>query len=492
MKFFFTKGFFVFFLGFLFLLFCPFLWAKDSEIDALQKDVKDRSQRIEELEQEKSDSLAGKKKKSMETHWKDGVHFIYDKDGIKIQLGGRLDVDWLFITGSQPAKNAYGEFEPNGNGPLLRDGAEIRRGRIYIAGLLYELVKFKLQLEFSSGEAHFESAYLGLTNLPYLGTILVGHMKEPIGLENLTSSRFITFIERSLPRDAFTPDYNLGVMIQNHFAKRLTYALGVFRQTDSTGFGTGDNEYNVTGRLTGLPLYQDGGKILIHLGGAFSYRNPTFDNLRFRTRPEAHLGPFVLDSRDPVTGADIQSDGVQFYGVEGALVLGPFSLQSEFMIAIFDTLPIIPAPPPPLFVPLAPFPWAGSFPDDTHYFHGWYVFVSYFLTGENRAYKTSSGVFSRVKPKQPFMIGKGGWGAWEVAGRISHLDLQDGPYNPFLGAGVGPFGLNRASFGNVTDYTLALNWYLNPNTRIMFNYILSDPDPNGMLHQFLTRFHVDF
>lgn len=90
-------------------------------------------------------------------------------------------------------------------------------------------------------------------------------------------------------------------------------------------------------------------------------------------------------------------------------------------------------------------------------FDGYYVFASYFLTGEHRAYRPADGFFDMVKPKSNFAVlgDKKGWGAWEVALRFSNLDLSDG----------------YARGGEEDNVTLGLNWYLNPNTKVMFNYI---------------------
>jgi len=52
----------------------------------------------------------------------------------------------------------------------------------------------------------------------------------------------------------------------------------------------------------------------------------------------------------------------------------------------------------------------------------------------------------------------GGWGAWEIAARLDSLDLNDGS------------GATAIAGGEGDRYTLALNWYLNYNFRIMADY----------------------
>jgi phosphate-selective porin OprO/OprP len=56
-----------------------------------------------------------------------------------------------------------------------------------------------------------------------------------------------------------------------------------------------------------------------------------------------------------------------------------------------------------------------------------------------------------------------GWGAWEIAGRYSTVDLNDQ-----VGAATGVAG------GRQTIYTLALNWYISRNVRLMFDYLRGD------------------
>jgi hypothetical protein len=83
-------------------------------------------------------------------------------------------------------------------------------------------------------------------------------------------------------------------------------------------------------------------------------------------------------------------------------------------------------------------------------FSGWYAEASYFLTGENRGYKPTTGRFERPKVKRPFRFSEDGWGAWQVAARYSALDLSDAgvilaPANP-------GFYLNPTTVGEVVDF----------------------------------------
>jgi phosphate-selective porin OprO/OprP len=82
-----------------------------------------------------------------------------------------------------------------------------------------------------------------------------------------------------------------------------------------------------------------------------------------------------------------------------------------------------------------------------------YAQLGYVLTGERRPYNRKTAAYTRVVPTTPF--GNGCWGAFEVAGRYSVLDLNDAD----------------VAGGRLQDLTFGLNWYLNRNTRFEFNYI---------------------
>jgi phosphate-selective porin OprO/OprP len=86
--------------------------------------------------------------------------------------------------------------------------------------------------------------------------------------------------------------------------------------------------------------------------------------------------------------------------------------------------------------------------------NSYYGQISYFLTGESRPYKSSLDGFSRVKPNNNY--GSGGKGAIELVARVSNMDLT------------------AANEGALNDITLGVNWYLNPHTRVMLNYVMGE------------------
>ncbi len=378
--------------------------------------------------------------------WKDGVRFeSADGKTFKGKVGGRIDLDAAITVQDSGSEALFGDIPAAG---------EFRRARIFTEGEigLYTPTFYKLEVDFAGNSVSLKDAYIG-AEIGQIARVAVGHVKEPIGLDMISSSRYITFQERAAPSEAFAPDRNLGVLLSNTWMEeRATWALGTYADVDANMEANLDRNYRVSGRLTGLPWYdaESGGSRYLHLGLSGSYIRPENDSVRFRARPESSLVPRFAD-----TGS-IGADQAGQVGVEAALVRGPLSVQAEY----FNT-------------------WVDSTVAGDPSFDGFYAQVSWFLTGEHRPYKRAEGIFDRVHPLRNFSIADGGPGAWEVGVRISHLDLND----------TGIFG------GKLDDLSVVLTWYLRPNTKVMLNYTYSQLDRAGIeadAHILQTRFHVDF
>ncbi len=288
-------------------------------------------------------------------------------------------------------------------------------------------------------------------------------MKEPFSLEELTSSKYITFMERALP-SALDSARNFGLSFASAtHDQRMTWSLGIFAPTDDGGeFFSKHADFNVSGRVTGLPLYADEGRRLIHLGVAGAYQARDDFGFRLRRRPEVHLAERYVD-----TGVDgfgdplLASNGNALLGLEAAAVFGPVHLTAEWKQTWIDLV--------------------GSGTDTAY---GGYVTFGVFLTGEHRPYEKSNGTWTRVDPVNPFDPDQGDWGAFELATRYSYLDINDGNLNG----------------GREQNVGLALNWYLFSNVRLSANYVYSDVrdtgdflgGESGDIHSFQTRAQIEF
>lgn len=370
--------------------------------------------------------------------WSNGYKIENSDLGIKMKFGGRMMWDNVFFFQDDSLEARYGAFT---------SGTEFRRLRFFNSGQIYGNVKYKVQLDFAGGKVSFKDAYIDLTGMPF-GTLRIGHFKEPIRLEALTSSKYITFLERALPIDLL-PERNTGLMVYHDFAgDRISWQGGIFRRSDAAGNDqTAGNGFALTTRISGLPLWQEENQRLLHLGVAASYRSPESATYEAEFRPETHLGNKYVS-----TGIIAGVKNTFMYNAEAAFVTGPFSIQAEYMNVSVST--------------------TGASP--TNYtFSSYYTQISYFLTGESRVYKGSLEGFDRVKPAKNF--GKGP-GAWEAALRLSSVDLNSADI-----AG-----------GRMTNITAGINWYLNPASRIMANYVIARVKDTGNAGILQFRAQIDF
>jgi len=320
------------------------------------------------------------------------------------------------------------------------DGATFRRVRLGFKGKVDNDINYKAELDFgnkgSSDSVSFKDVYIEYTGLKH-ANIKVGNFRPAYGLEELTSSNYITFIERSLPTGSFATGEIIGLQT-NGSGDNYSWVIGAHNDKSTTK-SSDDEAKSVVARVTYAPLAEADKSF--HLGLSQVYRVPDSanDTVSFDTKAENSIQSLESAETGSVTGVD----SIYLTGLEAAGVYGALSVQGEYFYNIIDR----------------------ETASDVN-LGGWYAQASYFLTGESRPYKVSNGTFGRVKPTSPFSLKEGGWGAWEVAARYSVIDLND----------------NNIQGGAVRDITLGVNWYLNNHTRLMANYIMSDTDsvtPSG-------------
>jgi phosphate-selective porin OprO/OprP len=402
---------------------------------AANEPVGDLEGRVAKLEEAKD-----KAENDFNLYWKEGIRFDSNNGAFKLKFGGRIqnDYSWWSMGDQLEAAGMYSD-----------GGTEFRRARIYIGGTIYDNYEFKAQYDFAGGDADFKDVWLAHNKVPVLGQIKIGHFKEPMGLEVLTSSKDTTFMERALP-SVFTSERSTGIGMSRSFLdKRMGIAAGAFYEADGYGDAEEADGHNFTGRIHGRPFLNEDGNRYVHLGASASHRS--FDDmLRIRQRPENHFTDRLVN-----TGM-FTADDALVLGSEAAFVSGPFSVQGEYFQMDVDR---------------------GSGMSDAE-FSGYYVQASWFLTGENRRYKEGAGIFDKIKPKSNFKgFGKRGTGAWELAARFSNIDLNDG----------------TITGGTEDNFTLGANWYINPNMKIMLNFVhgeINDTLYDDDFDSVSTRFQV--
>ncbi len=397
--------------------------------------------------------------------------------GMSAKVGGQMFWDWTLYDQDAGSKllpgtgGVYGDQE---------NGSEARAVRVSMKGSGFDVFDYAIEMDFADrGQIAFKSTYLQINELPILGHVRAGFFKEPFALEELTHDRFTTFTEPNMANGAFSVSRRTGVMAFNQSEnERLLWQIGVFSTNED---GT-DSDHDqppyfeddrggtaVTMRLCGTPWYDEAtnGRGLVHTGIAYSYRDVANGSHRFSVRPEDHLGDAVLDT------TFFNIDNYEMLNIQTALVYGPFSMQAEYITVATD----------------------GILANPSNTLDGGYVFMSYFLTGENRGYSRSKGAFTRVKPFENFFRVRTedgscqtGKGAWEIAYRFSTVDFANGFY--WNGTAIVPGG-----GGNVNNHTFGVNWYLTPYMRVMANLIHSDAfrdNNHGSENIFITRAQIDW
>ena len=372
----------------------------------------------------------------------------------------------------------------------LEDGLYFRRIRLFAEGTFFENGEYRLINAFENNQfssAGFDEFWVGAKNIPLIGSARVGHVKNAIGLEGdmTASSRAMTFMERSSYSEAIELNQNFvtGLWLSdNYFDQRMTYSATLFRadQGASSGAYFGDGQYGAQGRLTALPIDENDGRHLMHIAVSGGWRNGQSTNsaspyrtFQLRARSEmrddnpasspggAQLLPNANSNRMIDTGAIVARDEF-LTGLEFLYILGPFSVQAEYGWNWINNASGI-APNGFALNPAL----AGR---QNYIFSGGYLQIAYTLTGENRAYDRRIGTLAReyygtegpytnawfVRDENGFL--NVGWGAWEIAARVTHTTLNDGS------------GVNTIQGGEMDGLSLGLNWYLNRNMNIMFDY----------------------
>jgi phosphate-selective porin OprO/OprP len=340
--------------------------------------------------------------------------------------------------------------------------------RLGVMGNIYENIAYKVEFEFEGEEVDFKDAYAEVQQLPWVGNFRFGHFKEPMGLEHMTDGRYTTFMERSSVTRSLGTDRNVGIMLYdafddcnkwswyasltrgNHEGDNLNTVIPQPNPDEDVDEDT--NDWSFTGRIAGTPYFDAAtpGRCLLHVGGGYSARrtgqNPgTLGNGDW-------LGLLGLDDRTSLLGIQLNPrEEFNVFNFEAAWVRGPFSLQGEYYYAETGGARGI-------------------------YANGAYVQASYFLTGENRGYDRRMKAFDRVHPYEPFFLidtcdgVAGGLGAWEVAARWSWQDMES------VQALIAGAAFPPTVIGTQENIALGLNWYLNPYSRMMVNYVHSITD----------------
>jgi phosphate-selective porin OprO/OprP len=383
--------------------------------------------------------------------------FLSSADGKNtIGLTGRLHLDAGDYVSVRPDSKATGPGD-------LSSGFNARRARIGVTGKVdgdwgYTFIydAGNSQDNTPKGIQTAQIAYNGFKNT----ALEFGYSDTFFSLDEATSSNDIMFMERATPgaiaTGIATGDFRSNVGVRNWDDR---YWIG--------GYVTGPAQgqaHNLTAEQIGAferGTYQvlQGPDYSVHLGVGveelIKEANTgvgTASALSLSDAPELRIDNTALLNTgtigtiaNPVTGAEV-------YNLEAAAGYRSLFAQGEYFHYDIDRRGLKEAS-----------------------FDGGYGEVSWTLTGEQRKYNPSAGAYAGIIPDHPVSLSSGGWGAWELAARVSYINLVDN----FIG-GESLSGQPAAvDGGKQTNFTLGLNWYVNNNMRYMLNWVHGEFDKSN-------------
>lgn len=441
---------------------------------------------------------------NMKVAWDNYYPWLMTDDGaFRIHVGGRTQFDMIWAKTTQPV-----QFGVGGIGKF-QDAFNFRRGRLEVEGWMYEVFDFMCEYDFfntqnvdptmaSNPETNVTNIPVptemwgAVNHLPFFGTIRAGNMKPAISLEHITSSRYLDFLERSSVFDAYynrNNGFQPGIQMFNWTEnERLTWALGFFKNNNTVqGWNVSDGDYQLNTRITALPFYRDEGRYMVHLGFGMQYAAPDNGREILRQRWLLRNGPAA--TQNTVAFASVLGENEMILEPELFINIGPLSIQAEYLTNFLDSITGFTTQSQGTVAT----PQPGA--ERTYFSHGGYLQAMYFLTGEHRPYGRtalhgSGAATSRIVPFRNFfwLPGQGcpnpfSTGAWQVGARWSYSDLSN-------------HGING---GQTNECTLGLNWFLNPNAKIQWNYDIGyrgqlgvGSSSNGTYQGFGTRLAFDF
>jgi len=357
---------------------------------------------------------------------------------LHVQAGVRLSADAVAFAG-----NDQGSENGGPRRAYLRVGGEFWPWR--------RPVNFYLEIGLINRDFSLNTAKLTFPALPYVGDLQVGQLDPPMSMDALASSFAAPFMEKSLPVDALVPNSKFGLLLANRTASQdVTWALGWFGDGASREEGENNSSpTRVSGRVTWLASAggEDRGPLL-HLGAYGYYMYSANKQIQYDTRAESNWAPKLF-----ATGT-IDGSGSIVLGNEMAVAYGRWSIQGELLVTRVQ----------------------GATAGDAN-FAGAYVLGTWSLTGEPRPYDRTKGCFATITPQRPVAFGAHNVGAWEVALRLSYLDLVDGAVRGGRGVELMP----------------GLNWSPTRYLRLQLNYgytHVQDGPQNGNLHLVQARLDV--
>lgn len=405
---------------------------------------------------------------ALEVLFKDGLRFRTRDGNFDARLGGRMLTHYRTVV-DRPDDSTAGDGLRT-----VPDSFFVRQARLELEGTVMKEFGYRVQTDFGTGlynqgagtgpantTGTLRDAYVEWVGIPEF-KIRAGQFFEAVSQEDITSTRFIEFAERS-DLNRLLPGREIGLQVSGIcFDKRLEYFAMVCNGTgllNDSGRAVSDanDEKEVSGLLRVTP-----------------FAGTDLDALKSL---RLGIGASIGDADNaPVSGFDLVSTqlsvmylsstgGGSFDGTRWRLdpqiswAWGPLGFRAEYLRREDE---------------LAHGTAVGEIRSA-----GWYAYVTCILTGEDKKFE------DRILPKSR-------WGALEVAFRYAVLNIDH-----LSESGV---AVAQGNADRINSITAGLNWWITRNVRITANAILErfddevafDNRAEDSLFGFLFRAQVDF
>ena len=337
------------------------------------------------------------------------------------------------------------------------DGFYFRRARFGVEGTIARDFNYRLLLELggsgTEGPTRINDAWIAYNGFaPF--SFQLGAFSPPANMDDGTSPEDLLFLERAasseLSRSLGGADGRIGLGVKAS-GPRWMSALTLTTRTvsDAEVF---DTQFSAVARTGFLAATSD--DYNLHLGASGTYVFSPADQgsgttprhpIRFRDRPEIRV-----DSVRLIDTGSIDAENASVYALEVGGNWKSLYVQGEhFWYDVARRTP-------------------GALGDPD--FAGYYLQGSWIFTGERRRYNAATGSFQNPRPMVPFSS-NGGFGAFELGARYSNMNLNFAEGIEGTAAAAG-----SVRGGEQDVWTLGLNWYPNPNIKVMLDYLLIDVD----------------
>jgi phosphate-selective porin OprO/OprP len=408
--------------------------ATNIDVPALLQRLDELEQKVKVLERKREldvDATAEKAKVTPTVSLgANGLQVRSADSNFTMNVRGYLQVDGRFYTSEK----------------TVNDTLLLRRVRPIVEGTVFNNFDYRFMAELASGttspgtnnDGFILDAYANVRLWPQL-QFQAGKYKAPVGLERLQSTANLPFMETGFTTQ-LTPNYDVGAMVHNGlFKNTVDYAVGIFNGVADGASGdldSADEGKEMVARVFTQPFMSSDSSLLRGLGfgvgGTYGYRAGP-------TRGYVTPGQQTFFSYSTAAANSVTFSGDQYRIVPQAYYYyGPFGILGEYALSSQEVNQFTP----------------GGNTSARFNNTAWQVVGSWFLTGEQNSFK-------QVAPLHPVGLEGGGWGAFELVGRVGQLRLDNGIFPLFASA---------TSAQEATSWGVGINWLLNRNFKLQLDY----------------------